>query len=89
MKLGVTLQGEHAARSSNFYWLPRELDTKLLSSEDGDEEVLPVPWDENFVNLLPGESLTLGARAAFEERERGRLFLEVSGRNSPLGTGAM
>ncbi len=136
LKLTVTLQGEHRARSSNFYWLPRELDTldheaaswvatpirryadlraldslkpavlslsaerrsatrgelefsvtlenegatlsffnrlRLIGSEDGHDEVLPVLWDENFVSLVPGEALTISARAALEERERAPL----------------
>jgi exo-1,4-beta-D-glucosaminidase len=43
-------------------------------------EVLPVLWDENFVSLLPGESLVVSARASGARSDS--LTVEVSGRNS-------
>ncbi|HVJ19370.1 MAG TPA: hypothetical protein VM686_28315 [Polyangiaceae bacterium] len=49
----------------------------------GDEEVLPVFWSDNFVSLLPGETLTLEARIPRAELADERaLRLELSGYNS-------
>jgi exo-1,4-beta-D-glucosaminidase len=63
-----------------------------LVTASGDREILPVLWDDNFVSLMPGETLSLGASFPASERRGAELMLEVSGHNLettlvPLGNG--
>lgn len=50
----------------------------LLIDEDAGEPVVPVFWQDNYVSLLPGEALTITARA---EKPAAQLALLVRGWN--------
>ncbi len=50
------------------------------------EEILPVFWDDNYVELMPGESRELVAHFASPEALRGGAVLSVNGWNIPEAT---
>ena len=47
----------------------------------GDEEALPVFWDDNYITLLPGESRTIGARYNVRDLGGGAPRVVVTGWN--------
>ena len=53
----------------------------ILTKGPGGDEILPVFWDDNYVNLLPGESKQLCARFAAEDLGPAAAALEVGGWN--------
>jgi len=54
-----------------------------LVDEATGERVLPVLWDDNYVSLVPGESLTLAARVRTEALAGRTLTTRVAGWNLP------
>ena len=50
------------------------------------EEILPVFWDDNYVELMPGESRELTAHYASPDALRGGAELTVDGWNIPAAT---
>lgn len=53
----------------------------ILTKGPGGDEVLPVYWDDNYVNLLPGESKQLCARFAADDLGPATAALEIGGWN--------
>ncbi|MCW2904496.1 MAG: glycoside hydrolase family 2 sugar binding [Streptosporangiaceae bacterium] len=52
----------------------------------GDDQVLPITWNDNDVTLWPGQSQTLTARYRASELRGGSAVVSVTGRNVPDAT---
>ncbi len=49
--------------------------------KDGEKEILPVLWDDNYVTLMPGESRVISASFEPSQLQRVQPELKVSGWN--------
>ncbi len=52
----------------------------LMKGEGGDE-ISPVYWDENYINLLPGESRDISARYLKNDQDNSEIYLKIDGWN--------
>jgi|GEM_PF-1680199 len=52
----------------------------LIKGEGGDE-ISPTYWDDNYINLLPGESRTISARYLNDDLDNSKLYLKIDGWN--------
>ncbi len=57
-----------------------------ISKGQGGEEVLPVLWEDNYVSLLPGETIELEARYRVKDLEGEKPVVEVDGWNVISGS---
>ena len=52
----------------------------LMKGEGGDE-ISPTYWDENYINLLPGESRDISARYLKDDPDNSEIYLKIDGWN--------
>lgn len=52
----------------------------LIKGEEGDE-ISPTYWDDNYINLLPGESRNISARYLNDDLDNSKLYLKIDGWN--------
>ena len=71
VKVTLTNAGSHLAF---------QVHLALLKGEGGDE-ISPTYWDDNYINLLPGESRNISARFVNDDLDNSTLSLKIDGWN--------
>jgi exo-1,4-beta-D-glucosaminidase len=56
---------------------------ELRLADERGRDVLPIHWEDNYVSLLPGDSVAVEATFASSALSRGDLYLHVQGINVP------
>jgi exo-1,4-beta-D-glucosaminidase len=59
---------------------------EIVNNADGDE-ILPVTWNDNYVTVFGGESMTLEARYRAADAGGSGLRVRIQGHNVPMMTG--